>query len=187
LENQLRLDGITHTDDMYGSRFHGLRLRTASDAEAPCLITGTPLPMTGRTPAMTADIRVHDGCDACDGFVQRLSSPLPPSCPASDPSQGGVVPQREHAIHPSYLSYPSSVPRRTVMPSAHPSWAQANGGAIPPATVLPPPCAVCGGTERWEHEGIWRCVTCWPMEGSRIHAQGDGAASALGTIRGDPP
>ena len=27
-ENQLRLDGVVHTDDMYGSRFHGLRLRT---------------------------------------------------------------------------------------------------------------------------------------------------------------
>ena len=46
-ENQLHLDSITHTDDMYGSRFHGIRLRTASDAEAP-------LPDYRHTPA-------HDG------------------------------------------------------------------------------------------------------------------------------
>ena len=44
----------------------------------PLLITGTPPPMTAMTPAMTADTRVHDGCDACDGFVQGLSRPLPP-------------------------------------------------------------------------------------------------------------
>jgi hypothetical protein len=69
-ENHLRLDSITHTDDMYGSRFHGIRIRTASDAEEPLLITGTPPPLTGMTPAMTADTRVHDGCDACDGFIR---------------------------------------------------------------------------------------------------------------------
>ena len=45
--------------------------------------------------------------------------------------------------------------------------------ADPPATVRPPPCAVCGGTERWEHEGVLRCVTCWPLEGSRTHARAD--------------
>ena len=59
--------------------------------------------------------------------------------------------------------------------------------ADPPATVRPPPCAVCGGTERWDHEGILRCVTCWPLEGSRTHARADVAASAPGTTRGDPP
>src|SRR5215467_14558207 len=78
-DNQLRLDGVVHTDDMYGSRFHGLRLRTASDAEVPLLITGAPPPMTERTPAitpmtpaMTAETPAHDGCDACDGSVQGL-------------------------------------------------------------------------------------------------------------------
>ena len=108
-ENQLRLDGVVHTDDMYGSRFHGIRLRTASDAEEPLLITGTPPPMTDMTPAMTADTRAHDGCDACDGFVQSLSGPLPPPCPSGDPSQGVGVPLGEHSINPSYLSYPSSM------------------------------------------------------------------------------
>src|SRR5262245_48426891 len=77
-ENQLSLDGVVHTDDMYGSRFHGLRVRTASDAEMPLLITGTPSPMTDRTPALTADTRVHDGCDACDGFLQMLALLLSP-------------------------------------------------------------------------------------------------------------
>ena len=38
--------------------------------------------------------------------------------------------------------------------------------ADPSATVRPPPCAVCGGTERWDDAGILRCVTCWPWRGA---------------------
>ena len=30
--------------------------------------------------------------------------------------------------------------------------------------VVLPPCVVCGGRERWDHHGIWRCVVCWPPE-----------------------
>jgi phage/plasmid-associated DNA primase len=26
------------------------------------------------------------------------------------------------------------------------------------------PCAVCGGTDRWDDDGTPRCVTCWPAE-----------------------
>jgi hypothetical protein len=26
------------------------------------------------------------------------------------------------------------------------------------------PCVVCGGHDRWNHHGIWRCVACWPPE-----------------------
>ena len=59
--------------------------------------------------------------------------------------------------------------------------------ADPPATVRPPPCAVCGGVERWDDQGTMRCVTCWPLEGSRTDAGGDVDASAPGTTRGDPP
>jgi phage/plasmid-associated DNA primase/5S rRNA maturation endonuclease (ribonuclease M5) len=271
-ENQLRLDGITHTDDMYGSRFHGLHLRTVSDAEAPCLITGSSPPMTGMTPAMTADTRVHDGCDVCDGFLQTLSLSLSPPCPVGDYSQGGGNALKEDSIHPSYLSYPSSVPSCDVMPPSSPSLTQPKGGAVspppvlpppcavcggtapvppvtealaeeplavgawvwllsaewvqqhvtpyqiraiapgtdghryarfaetptgwplaqctradPPDTAQPPPCAVCGGTARWEQEGIWRCVTCWPLEGSGKQTGTDVAASAPGTTRGDSP
>ena len=270
-ENQLRLDSITHTDDMYGSRFHGMRLRTTSDAEEPFLITGSSPPMMDRTPAMTADTRAHDGCDACDGCIQTLSMPLSPPCPVGDDSQGGGNALKEDAIHPSYLSYPSSVPSCDVIAPSYPSLAQANGGTVPPspvwpppcavyggtapvspvtealaeetlvvgewvwllsaegvqqnvlpyriraiacgpdkrcyarfaetqtswplaqcahadppATVQPPPCAFCGGTERWDDAGIMRCVTCWPVARSRTHATGDGHASAPETTRGDP-
>ena len=52
--------------------------------------------------------------------------------------------------------------------------------ADPPATVRPPPCALCEGVERWDDQGTMRCVTCWPLEGSRADAGGDVAASALG-------
>ena len=186
-DNQLRLNGVVHTDDMYGSRFHGLRLRTANDAEAPFLITGSSPPMTALTPAMTANPHTHDGCDACDGFLQRLASPLPSPCPSDDPSQGGGGSLGEDAIHPSYLSYPSSAQRFDVMVQSYPSLAQPNGGAVPPGTVLPPPCAVCGGTERWDHAGVLRCVTCWPLGGRRTPAGADAATSAAGTTRGDPP
>src|SRR5688572_19860644 len=103
-ENHLRLDSVTHTDDMYGSRFHGIRLRTASDAEAPFLITGSSPPMTHMTPPMTAEIHVHDGCDACDGFVQSLSRPLSPLSPSGNPSEGVGLLLGENSTNPSYLS-----------------------------------------------------------------------------------
>ena len=40
------------------------------------------------------------------------------------------------------------------------------GGTPPPhiSKVVRPPCVVCGGSERWDHDGIWRCVVCWPPE-----------------------
>src|SRR5262245_46390276 len=24
------------------------------------------------------------------------------------------------------------------------------------------PCVVCGGSQRWDDAGVWRCTTCWP-------------------------
>jgi hypothetical protein len=24
------------------------------------------------------------------------------------------------------------------------------------------PCVVCGCPERWDDQGIWRCLVCWP-------------------------
>src|SRR5262249_9809593 len=54
--------------------------------------------------------------------------------------------------------------------------------ADPHAEVSPPPCAVCGGTERWDHAGVWRCVTCWPLHNRTT----DVAASAPGTTSGEP-
>jgi hypothetical protein len=24
------------------------------------------------------------------------------------------------------------------------------------------PCALCGGQERWNDAGTWRCIACWP-------------------------
>jgi phage/plasmid-associated DNA primase len=76
VENQRRLAGVEHTDDMYGSRFHGIRFRAPNDAHKPLLITGTPAPMTDMTPGMTAETRTHDGYDTCDAFLQHLSSAL---------------------------------------------------------------------------------------------------------------
>lgn len=42
---------------------------------------------------------------------------------------------------------------------------------ISPTTHIDPiqltaqfPCVVCGGRERWDHHGLWRCVACWPPE-----------------------
>jgi putative DNA primase/helicase len=49
--------------------------------------------------------------------------------------------------------------------------------ADPPTTVRPPPCAVCGGTARWEHAGVLRCVTCWPREGRKANARADAVTS----------
>jgi hypothetical protein len=59
--------------------------------------------------------------------------------------------------------------------------------ADPPPSAQPSPCALCGGMERWAHQGVWRCVTCWPSAGSRTHTRADMTASAPGTTRGDQP
>ena len=147
----------------------------------------------------------------------------------------------EHAIHPSYLSYPSSMwgldviaPDSTVMEAladdgvevgdwvwllsvdgvqqnvipyqiramargpderGYARFAETPTGwplaqcarADPSDTEQPPPCAVCRGTECWDHAGIWRCVTCWPLENCRTNAKTDVAASIPGPTRGDSP
>jgi hypothetical protein len=54
-----------------------------------------------------------------------------------------------------------------------------------PPTMEPPPCAVCGGVERSNDQGIMRCVTCWPLVGRRTHVRADVDASVPGAIRGD--
>ena len=108
-ENQLRLDGVEHRDDNKGSRFCGIRLRTDQDADQPCLITHHPPPVTDGTPPVTADSRVSDGCDTCDGFVQGLSRHLPPLDPSGDPLQGKGIPLSEVCNHPSNTSHPSLV------------------------------------------------------------------------------
>ena len=240
-ENQLRLDGVEHRDDNKGSRFCGIRLRTDQDADQPCLITHHPPPVTDGTPPVTDQSRASDGCDACNGFVQPLSRPLPPLCPSVASLQGVGIPLSEVCNHPSNPSHPSlvrgsgvtaSVPpvtealaedalmvgdwvwllsadgvQQNVMPYqiraiAHgpderryarfaetpTGWPLAQcARADPPVPVRPPPCAVCGGTDRWEHAGVWRCVTCWPLERCRTNARADVAAFAPGTTRDDAP
>ncbi len=99
-ENQLRLEGVEHTDDMYGSRFHGIRFRRASDADEPLLITKQPPPMTDMTAAMTDETRTHDGYDACDGFLHSLYRHLPTPCASSDPPRGVGVSIEEHCQQP---------------------------------------------------------------------------------------
>ena len=41
--------------------------------------------------------------------------------------------------------------------------------------VVLPPCVVCGGRERWDHHGIWRCIVCWPPEAFTSNSGGDSA------------
>ena len=106
-ENQLRLDGVEHRDDNKGSRFCGIRLRTANDAEAPLLITNHPPPVMDGTPPVTDQIRASDGCDACDGFVQLLYGPLPTLCPSVDPLQGVDASLDEECNNASNTSHPS--------------------------------------------------------------------------------
>jgi hypothetical protein len=40
----------------------------------------------------------------------------------------------------------------------------AQAAAPPEPLTQSYPCVVCGGTERWDDTGIWRCVACWPPE-----------------------
>ena len=108
-ENQLRLDGVEHRDDNKGSRFCGIRLRTDQDADQPCLITHHPPPVTDGTPPVTADSRVSDGCDTCDGFVQDLSRSLLSLDPSAIPSRGRVSLSAKVCNHPSNTSHPSLV------------------------------------------------------------------------------
>jgi hypothetical protein len=197
----------------------------------PCLITHHPPPVTDGTPPVTADSRVSDGCDTCDGFVQDIYRSLPTLHPSGSPLQEGVVPLGEVCNNSSNTSHPSlgrgsgvtaPVPpvtealaedtlvvgewvwllsedgvQQNVMPyqiraidrgpdgHRYARFAETPTGwslvrcarADPSVTMRPPPCAVCGGTARWDHKGVWRCVTCWPLEGSRTHAGADVAVS----------
>ena len=238
-ENQLRLDGVEHRDTNKGSQFCGIRLRADYDADQPCLITHHPPPVTDRTPPVTAENRVSDGCDTCDGFVHDVARHLSLLGLAVGPIQGGRVPLHDVVNYPSSPSHPSLVRGSHVtppvppvtealreevavgqgvermamegvlhhgLPSQEPALergldarcaaqepATSTGDPLalwtraePPATGQPPPCVVCGGREGSDDQGIMRCVTCWPSAGSR-HARADGAASASGTTRGDPP
>jgi phage/plasmid-associated DNA primase len=240
-ENQLRLDGVEHRDGNKGSQFCGIRLRTDSDADQPCLITHHTPPVTDGTPPVTAQSPVSDGCDTCDGFIQDLSQPLSPLAPSVDPLHGTGVPRSDVINHPSQPSHPSLVQGAGVTASVPPAtealaeedrtvekrvelvatdgvqqhglpsqghamdrgpdarcatqdavtpidWTVTSSTrAAPLDTMQPPPCAVCGGRERREEQGIMRCVRCWPWAGRRIHARADGEVSAAGSTRGDPP
>jgi hypothetical protein len=56
-------------------------------------------------------------------------------------------------------------------------------------TLLPPhvPCIVCGGTDRWDDAGIWRCVVCWPgVPGPRGGVRGGVARSEAPLFEGAP-
>ena len=239
-ENQLRLAGVEHRDGNKGSQFCGIRLRTDQDADQPCLITHHPPPVTDGTPLVTAERRVSDGCDTCDGFVQGLSHPRSPLYPSGDPRQGVDVHPGEVCNNPSNTSHPSLVRVLDVTapvppvtealsedavvlreevelvategmsqhaissqsqamdrgPDAHCAAQDAktptSGAdtlctrANPLGAEQPPPCVVCGGRERREDQGIMRCVTCWPLAGSRSHATGDRHASTPETASGEP-
>jgi len=177
--------------------------------------------VTDGTPPVTAESRVSDGCDACDGFAQNIYRYLPTIDPSGSLLPGEGLPLSEVFNNPSNPSHPSLVRGSGVTASVPPvtealpedplvlgDWvwllledgaqqnvspyqirAIARGSdercyarfaetpigwplaqctrADPPSPGRPPPCAVCGGTARWDHKGVLRCVTCWPLEGSR--------------------
>jgi hypothetical protein len=45
---------------------------------------------------------------------------------------------------------------------------EGNGVAETKATCSMLPCALCGGTERWDDQGTLRCVTCYPPRTERL-------------------
>lgn len=61
-------------------------------------------------------------------------------------------------------------------PEASPSFEPFDPSPPPHISKVVLPCVVCGGSVRWDHHGIWRCVACWPpdaFQGERLqHGQG---------------
>jgi hypothetical protein len=185
-ENQLRLDGVEHRDDNKGSRFCGLRLRTDSDADQPCLITHHPPPVTDRTnpshPSLVLGVGVTTPVPPVtealtkDTVILEAGVELMATEGVSQhemPSQGHVLargPDTRWAVQP------------TEMPTGWPLAPCAR--AAPPATVPSLPCTLCGGMERWDDQGTMRCVTCWTREARRTNGEVPGAVSAPGTTRG---
>jgi hypothetical protein len=170
-ENQLRLAGVEHTDDMYGSRFHGIRFRRASDADEPLLITKKPPSMTDMTGSMTDEARANDGYDACDAFLHSLYRHLPTPCAPVDPPKGVGVSRGEDANNPSYLSYLSSVRSSDVIAMSYPSSVRENGVATMLSPVTEPlseECPVVGDCPRCgadrvslvRRHGQPACVAC---------------------------
>jgi hypothetical protein len=49
-------------------------------------------------------------------------------------------------------------------PEASPPFEPFDPSPPPHISKVVLPCVVCGGRERWDHHGIWRCVACWPPE-----------------------
>jgi hypothetical protein len=144
-ENQLRLEGVTHTDDNKGSRFHGLRLRLASDTKKPLLITQDPPPVTHGTLPVTAETRTSDGWDACDGCLHFLYRHLPTLL-----SPRGVgVSIGDFFNNPSHPSHPSLLRSLDVPDPSHPSSVRGNG-SMPSPSPAPEP-----RSERWPAVGDW--------------------------------
>ena len=123
-DHQLRWVDITHRHDKHGSRFEGVRLRHAEyDQERDLLITreGPASMKDGRGRGMDHTC-MDEECDGCDGFLQRLSGPLPPPGASPSTSKGLGVPLGEVAAHPSQASHSSSRPSLAIIdpsPSRH--------------------------------------------------------------------
>src|SRR5262249_15829973 len=86
---------------------------------------------------------------------------LPPDFPVSPPLSGGYTENEPKgdpvtpAISTRYVST-NGIPPPT--PGIDPGGRGANGTA--------PPCALCGGTARWDDHGTLRCAACYPLKGA---------------------
>jgi phage/plasmid-associated DNA primase len=176
-ENQLRLEGVEHTDDMHGSRFHGIRFRRASDTDEPLLITKNPPPMTDMTGSMTAETRANDGYDACDAFLHSLYRHLPTPCTSVGPSREGRCSIDDNAHNPSYLSYPSSVRSADVIGTSYPSSVRENDAATTPAPVTEPLSEGC--------PVVGECPRCGADRVSLVQRQGQPACLGCSLLSDD--
>jgi len=134
-----------------------------SNPSHPSLVRGldvtTPVPPV--TEALAKDTVI------LEAGVERMATEEVPQ--HEMPSQGHVLaqgPDTRWAV------------QTTEMPTGWPLAQCTRADPSPP--VHPPPCAACGGVERWDDQGTMRCVTCWPWEGSQTHARADAATSTPG-------
>lgn len=164
-ENQLRLDGVTHTDNNKGSQFFGIRLRTHKDADQPLFITKNSPPILDKTHTVTSQPLGSDGCDACDIFLQSLYQTLLP--PPSPPPSDGTLPVR---VGRPYRGEIESV--KTRHQASHPSLVRENASSDMSRAATEPPivdissvalCPRCGALDMspaWTSTGQPACSGC---------------------------
>jgi hypothetical protein len=122
---------------------------TESDAPAaPVVNPGHPVHREG------AGVSATPGDQRCTFSVEMRVGEAPPAKVAKVANPGGGTASALHAVDVAPLLKFAKVANR----------GERAAGVVLPTRPLTAgfPCVICGGNERWDDAGVWRCGACWP-------------------------